>query len=63
MGIAKPEVGEAINIMSILIQVQAEETRREPIRVFHLEAKDRKNKVGKLVLGLIHQVQVRWLRR
>lgn len=60
MGIAEPEVGKAINIMSILSQVQAEGTHREPIRVFHLKAKDRKNKVGKLVLsfifGYIHQV-------
>jgi len=51
MGIAEPKVGEAINIMSILSQVQVEGTRRESIRVFHLEAKDRKNKVGKLVLS------------
>ena len=47
MGIAEPEIGEAINILSILSQVQAEGTRREPISVFHLETKDRKNKVGK----------------
>ena len=51
MGIAEPKVGEAINIMSILSHVQAEGTCRESIRVFHLEAKDRKNKVGKLVLS------------
>ena len=47
MGIAEPEIGEAINILSIVSQVQAEGTCREPISVFHLEAKDRKNKVGK----------------
>ena len=44
MGIAEPQMGEAINIMSILSQVQAEGTCRESIRVFHLEAKDRKKK-------------------
>ena len=44
MGIAEPQMGEAINIMSILSQVQAEGKRRESIRVFHLEAKDRKKK-------------------
>ena len=47
MGIAEPEIGEAINILSILSQVQAEGTRRESISVFQLEAKYRKNKVGK----------------
>ena len=52
MGIAEPQMGEAINIMSILSQVQAEGTCRESIRVFHLEAKDRKKKkIGKLVLS------------